>query len=112
MSHLYGFELKKGGVLNNLLLVTLCSPLEGGIQATYIVWYYHRATYRALRLLKEMGENGMVPNVASYNSTIRVLCKDEKWMEVEVLLKEMIELGLKPSISIWNMISKARFDNV
>ena len=42
MSHLYGFKLEKGGVLKNLFLVTLCSPLEGGIQATYIVWYYHR----------------------------------------------------------------------
>ena len=42
MSHLYGFKLEKGGVLKNLFLVTLCSPLEGEIQATYIVWYYHR----------------------------------------------------------------------
>jgi pentatricopeptide repeat protein len=65
-------------------------------------------SYRALRLLREMEAKGLVPNVASYSSIIGVLCKDGKWEEAEVLLDKMIELQLKPSASILNMISKAK----
>ncbi|KAJ6735178.1 PPR CONTAINING PLANT-LIKE PROTEIN [Salix purpurea] len=65
-------------------------------------------SYRALRLLREMEAKGLVPNVASYSSIIGVLCKDGKWQESEVLLDKMIELQLKPSASILNMISKAK----
>jgi hypothetical protein len=39
-----------------------------------------------------------------------VLFEDGKWIEAEVILKAMIGSGLKPSISIYNMISKAKND--
>ena len=64
------------------------------------------SSYRALRLVKEMIENGMVPNVASYNLTIEALCVEGKWKEAEILLNDMIKSGLKPSISILDMIYK------
>ena len=68
--------------------------------------------YRALRLLKEMRKKGMVPNVASYSSTIGVLCNDGKWEEAEMLLKGMMESDLKPSVSLYNIISRAKNDTL
>ena len=67
-------------------------------------------SYKALKFLKEMSKNGMVPNRARYISTVRVLCKDEKWREAELVLKEMIMSGLTPPVSIYDLISKTKED--
>ncbi|RYR61681.1 hypothetical protein Ahy_A04g018887 [Arachis hypogaea] len=66
------------------------------------------SSYRALRLLKEMIDNGMVPNLASFCSTIGLLCKEGKWKEAEFLIQKMINSGLEPSVSLYNMIYRAK----
>ena len=68
------------------------------------------SSYRALRLLNEMVQSGMVPNVASFCSTIGLLCRDEKWKEAELLLGQMINSGLKPSVSLYKMVHKVKGD--
>ncbi|KAL5182438.1 Pentatricopeptide repeat-containing protein [Glycine soja] len=53
---------------------------------------------------------GMVPNVASFCSTMGLLCRDEKWKEAELLLGQMINSGLKPSVSLYKMVHKVKGD--
>jgi pentatricopeptide repeat protein len=53
---------------------------------------------------------GMVPNVASFCSTIGLLCKDENLKEAEVVLQQMVNLGLKPSVSLYNMVHNDKSD--
>ncbi|KOM24578.1 hypothetical protein LR48_Vigan2320s000100 [Vigna angularis] len=68
------------------------------------------SSYRAFRLLNEMVHNGMVPNVASFCSTIGLLCNDGKWKEAEFLLEKMINSGLKPTVSLYNMVYKEKIN--
>lgn len=44
-------------------------------------------------MIREIAENKMVPNIASYSLTIRVLCEDGKWEEAQSLLNEAAALG-------------------
>ncbi|KAI4313474.1 hypothetical protein L6164_026453 [Bauhinia variegata] len=48
-----------------------------------------------LRLLREMGDSSMIPNMASYSSTVGLLCRDGKWKEAEILLGLMINSGFR-----------------
>nr|CAD1822094.1 unnamed protein product [Ananas comosus var. bracteatus] len=66
------------------------------------------SSYRALRLVKEMRDNSLVLNVASYGLTIRLLVKDGKLREAEALLNEMVLFGLPVSDSICRALYDAK----
>jgi len=65
-------------------------------------------------LLKEMGE--LASSKCGYLQfklqTAGVFYEDGKWIKAEVLHKVMIESGLKPSNSIYNIISEVKNDTL
>uniref|UniRef100_A0A0A8Y6Z0 Pentacotripeptide-repeat region of PRORP domain-containing protein n=1 Tax=Arundo donax TaxID=35708 RepID=A0A0A8Y6Z0_ARUDO len=60
----------------------------------------------------EMRKSGLVPNVASYGLTIRLLCNDGKCQEAEGLIDDMEHAGLRTSESVYRVLldAKSRLD--
>ncbi|RZB54718.1 Pentatricopeptide repeat-containing protein [Glycine soja] len=101
--------MEKSGLVPDVYTYSVL--IHGVIYNTMIHGYCKEgSSYRALRLLNEMVHSGMVPNVASFCSTMGLLCRDEKWKEAELLLGQMINSGLKPSVSLYKMVHKVKGD--
>jgi pentatricopeptide repeat protein len=66
------------------------------------------SSYKALRLIMEMRRIGLVPNVASYCLTIRLLCNEGKCQEAEALIDDMASAGLQTSESIHRALLDAK----
>lgn len=62
----------------------------------------------ALSLHLEMLEKGILPDVWTYNSIIQVLCDVDRWEEVDLLLKHMIDdMNISPSAHTFNILVDA-----
>jgi pentatricopeptide repeat protein len=70
------------------------------------------SSYKSLKLIMEMRKSGLVPNIASYGLTIRLLCNEGKWQEAEAMVDDMLRAGLRTSESICRALldAKARLD--
>jgi pentatricopeptide repeat protein len=55
-----------------------------------------------------MRKNGLIPNVASYCLTIRLLCNEGKCQEAEALIDDMEHAGLQTSETICRILLDAK----
>ncbi|KAK1386151.1 putative pentatricopeptide repeat-containing protein, mitochondrial [Heracleum sosnowskyi] len=62
----------------------------------------------ALNLHSEMMEKGILPNVWTYSPIFQVLCNFNRWEEVSLLLKQMIEdMKISPNVYTFNILVDA-----
>ncbi|KAG9459230.1 hypothetical protein H6P81_003738 [Aristolochia fimbriata] len=61
-----------------------------------------RCVKEALNLVKTMEENGSIPNTVTYNSLIKPLCNARKLEQARILLNEMLQRGLSPSLRTYH----------
>ncbi|KAJ0976229.1 hypothetical protein J5N97_018194 [Dioscorea zingiberensis] len=61
---------------------------------------------QVLKLLREMKESGLNPNVFCYNTAINALVLKDHRIEAEVLFEEMISSGARPNVASYNILVK------
>ncbi|KAL8110140.1 uncharacterized protein LOC141675045 isoform X2 [Apium graveolens] len=62
----------------------------------------------ALNLHSEMIEKGILPDVFTYNAIIQVLCNLNRWEEVKLLIKQMIDdMNIYPTARTFNIMVDA-----
>lgn len=61
---------------------------------------------QVLRLLREMKDSGLTPNVFCYNTAINSLVFADRRVEAEELFEEMKSSGVRPNVSSYNILVK------
>ncbi|KAJ0976203.1 hypothetical protein J5N97_018168 [Dioscorea zingiberensis] len=61
---------------------------------------------QVLKLLREMKESGLNPNVFCYNTAINALVLKDHRIEAEALFEEMISSGARPNVASYNILVK------
>ncbi|KMZ56610.1 Pentatricopeptide repeat-containing protein [Zostera marina] len=111
-AHIYGTLIHgfcaQGNMKDAWKLFRSIKP-NGVIYDTIIYGYCKEGnSYRSMILIREMVKNKMVPNIASFSLTIRLLCKIGKWEEAQSLLNQASALGLHLEESIITDVSNCQ----
>ncbi|KAK1386301.1 hypothetical protein POM88_024036 [Heracleum sosnowskyi] len=62
----------------------------------------------ALNLHSEMIEKGILPNVWTYSPIIQALCNSNRWQEVTMLLKHMMDdMNISPNVHTFTLLVDA-----
>ncbi|TYG87872.1 hypothetical protein ES288_A13G249700v1 [Gossypium darwinii] len=69
-----------------------------------------RYSEEAVKMLKELEENGPHPNVVTYNTVINAFCKQGMLKEGLVVFSGMLKKGIEPNLYTYNILLEAFYE--
>ncbi|KAL4580484.1 hypothetical protein LXL04_016679 [Taraxacum kok-saghyz] len=86
------------------MLLKGCEPIPSTYQEVLYALLDCRKYIEAMNLAKNMSSKKMVISFESYNLMISGLCEEKIVEDIEIVLKQMIENGFLPKLSMWKQI--------